>query len=115
MLIFKEGIVTEKEIEYEISGVDSNYKFFSRSKLVCVKHIKGENVICILSARSLKPIETVFKSIGYYKDISTFLNSKFVKETTVHDVFLKWVEDEDEANKIISDISNNHDISSLDN
>ena len=113
MLKYDKKEILEKDYDTIISGTNSEYSFYSSKKAIALNHIKGKNVICILSSIAKNELGLVYNRIEYCDDISLFYLMNNFKQSNAHTIFLKSVENKEKAAKIILDISSKHIIPNL--
>ena len=108
-MLYDDTIITEKEYNKTIDGLNNSYKFLSVLPNLSKKYLKGKNILCMASSTNITASDNFvenFTHIGFYEDVQEFFNID--DWTGTHSMYFKEIEDVDNVETIIEDIKSHY-------
>jgi endo-alpha-1,4-polygalactosaminidase (GH114 family) len=109
MIKYDNIVIEMAHFNSHISGTDNNYEFFEILGYSAVKHLSGENVICV--AYYITDTFQRFRNyshISYHKNLKDFFKTDDKEWSGIYNMLFKSVGNENEAATIINDIKSKH-------
>ena len=76
MLIYDDTIITEKEYNKTIDGLNSSYKFLSVLPNLAKKYLKGKNILCMASSTNITISDNFIENFNYF--VYIYINIVFI-------------------------------------